>query len=269
MRDAVGVAQRPEFSITVVACRDDHRHWSRPEENDDYRIVLVRSGAFRRSVDGTAVDIDRTVGYLGLPDDEERFAHPGGGDVCTSVSLAPELWRSAAGDVEPSGRGVYVDAGIELEHRRILAAAKAGEVDYAVVEHLLALLAAALTPLIDRATPAMSRSRPADRKMASDARRAVLDDDPASIGLLPLADSLGVSPYGLSRAFSREVGVSLSRYRNRVRVGRVLDRIEAGERSLGILAADLGFSDQAHLTRTVRTHVGHTPTALRRLLEVN
>jgi hypothetical protein len=33
-----------------------------------------------------------------------------------------------------------------------------------------------------------------------------------------------------------------------------------------VLAADLGFADQAHLCRTVRTHVGHTPTAVRRLL---
>ena len=49
-------------------------------------------------------------------------------------------------------------------------------------------------------------------------------------------------------------------------MSRALERLAAGERSLGILAADLGFSDQAHLTRTVRAHVGHTPTALRRLL---
>lgn len=52
-----------------------------------------------------------------------------------------------------------------------------------------------------------------------------------------------------------------------VRCGRALDRLERGERSLGILAADLGFADQAHLCRTVRQHLGHTPTALRRLLD--
>jgi hypothetical protein len=53
---------------------------------------------------------------------------------------------------------------------------------------------------------------------------------------------------------------------DRVRVGRVVDRIDAGEQSLARLAADLDFADQAHLCRTVRAHVGHTPTALRLLL---
>lgn len=51
-----------------------------------------------------------------------------------------------------------------------------------------------------------------------------------------------------------------------MRVGRALDRLEEGEPSLAVLAADLGFADQAHLTRTIRRHAGHTPTALRRLL---
>jgi AraC-like DNA-binding protein len=49
-------------------------------------------------------------------------------------------------------------------------------------------------------------------------------------------------------------------------VARALDRLETGEPSLAVLAADLGFADQAHLCRTMREHLGHTPTALRRLL---
>ncbi len=60
--------------------------------------------------------------------------------------------------------------------------------------------------------------------------------------------------------------MSLTRYRNRVRVSRALERLAAGERSLGVLAADLGFSDQAHLTRTMRAYAGRTPSVLRRLL---
>lgn len=39
-----------------------------------------------------------------------------------------------------------------------------------------------------------------------------------------------------------------------------------GERDLAGLAAELRFVDQAHLSRTVREHTGHTPRALRRLL---
>ncbi|WP_241961998.1 helix-turn-helix domain-containing protein [Rhodococcus opacus] len=54
-----------------------------------------------------------------------------------------------------------------------------------------------------------------------------------------------MSPFALSRAFSAVMGVSLT---------------------LAGLAADLGFSDQAHMTRTMRAHLGETPTALRTLL---
>lgn len=98
------------------------------------------------------------------------------------------------------------------------------------------------------------------------ARAAILDGHPAAAGLVPLAGLLRVSPYRLSRAFTREMSVSVTRYRNGVRVRRALDRLRGGERDLAGLAADLGFADQAHLCRTVREHVGQPPTALRRLL---
>ena len=58
----------------------------------------------------------------------------------------------------------------------------------------------------------------------------------------------------------------MTHYRNRVRISRALDRLEEGENSLGALAADLGFADQAHMSRTMRQYLGRTPTALRRLL---
>ncbi|NUP21532.1 MAG: helix-turn-helix transcriptional regulator [Streptomyces sp.] len=98
------------------------------------------------------------------------------------------------------------------------------------------------------------------------AREVIAADHPAAGGLLSLAELLAVSPFQLSRAFTRELGISLTHYRNRVRVSRALERLESGEPSLATLAADLGFADQAHLTRTIRRHVGHTPTAVRRLL---
>ncbi|WP_211264203.1 helix-turn-helix domain-containing protein [Streptosporangium amethystogenes] len=111
-----------------------------------------------------------------------------------------------------------------------------------------------------------SRIVAADRALVATAREAILQRTPEAAGLCSLAGLLKVSPYRLSRVFSQEMGVSLTRYRNRVRVGQAMDRLTQGERGLADLAADLGFADQAHLTRTVREHLGHTPTVLRRLL---
>lgn len=266
------------FTLDLVTCVDDHRGWSRPEVGRAHRMVLVHRGAFRRMADGRQAAVDPTMAYLGAPGEEERFAHPAGGDVCTSLSLSPALWRTLAGDATRLARStVYVDARFELAHRRLLAAARVGDPDFALVESLLSLTGATLNQLAGPATPATTEGaaaahRPAPSParstaaIAAAAREAISADHPAAAGLLPLAEFLAVSPYRLSRAFTRELGVSLTHYRNRVRVSRALDRLESGETGLAALAADLGFADQAHLTRTIRRHVGHTPTVLRRLL---
>ncbi len=255
MLSTVDVATGPQFTVRSVSCREDHAGWSAPEVRETHSVVLPRRGRFRRLASGSAADIDATVGYVGVPGEEERFAHPSGGDVCTWISLSPAAWRLLATE-EARGMPVYVDARLDLAHRRLLAAGP--DVGYAATEGLLRLLALALR---------REGAESGGRGLVAAAREAIGADDPAAASLVTLAERLGASPYRLSRVFSREVGVSLTRYRNRVRVGRVLDRLEAGETSLGILAADLGFADQGHLCRTVRDHLGHTPTAVRRLLK--
>jgi AraC-like DNA-binding protein len=249
------LAARPEFTVSAVACRAPHHiRWSEPEVRDDHRMVLVRRGRFRRWADGTDADLDSTMAYLGAPGEEERFAHPAGGDVCTAVFFSASLWGRHV-----KGMAVYVDARVDLAHRRLIAAAARGDIDYAMTEELLHLIAVATR---QSAEP----PRPADQAVVAAAREAIIEAVPESAGLCPLARLLKVSPYRLSRTFSQQMGLSLTRYRNRVRVSQAMDRLTQGEPSLADLAARLGFADQAHLTRTVRDHLGHTPTTLRRLL---
>jgi AraC-like DNA-binding protein len=245
------LAARPDVTVSTVVCREHHRRFTDAEAPGEHRLVLVRSGRFRRASRHGTTDVDPTLGYVSHPGVEERFAHPSGGDVCTSIAIAPARWAALCGAGERSD--FYVDARVDLAHRRLLAAGD--DPDYTLVEQLLTLLSATVGLL-----PAGSAG---DRALVAMAREAILADHPAGGGLFTLADHLGVSPYRLSRAFPREIGVSVTRYRNRVRVGRALERLEQGERSLALLAADLGFADQAHLTRTVREHTGHTPGALR------
>jgi AraC-like DNA-binding protein len=264
---ATALVTLPDFSVTAVACRDDHSRWSQAEVRDDYRVVLVRRGRFRRRAAGAHADIDPTMAYVGVPGEEERFAHPAGGDDCTSIGPTPALWRMMAGDVTRlATQSVYVDARLDLAHRRLLATARTGDIGYALTEELLGLLATAIGQVVSGPTPLGAQAPGTEAVLVAAARQAISEGHPASEGLLPLAELLGVSPYRLSRSFTRELGVSVTRYRNRVRVGRALDRLEGGETSLGALAADLGFADQAHLCRTVRQYLGRTPTALRRLL---
>lgn len=262
----VDIAATPGYTISAVSCDDDHRGWSEVESAQVYRMVLVRRGRFRRRGANGASDLDRTLGYLGTPGEAEQFAHPHGGDVCTSVSVQPSVWAQLVGHEGRLARStLYVTARLELAHRRLLATAARGEPDDALAE-VLTLLTAAVGQLVHGRTALTQPSAPGDRALVSAAREAIIARHPAAARLPSLAELLGVSPFRLSRAFPRELGVSVTRYRNRIRVAEALDRLERGEPSLAALAADLGFADQAHLTRTLREHIGHPPTALRRLL---
>ncbi|MEV4222747.1 AraC family transcriptional regulator [Nonomuraea sp. NPDC049725] len=266
MRSALRLGAGAGFTLDEVTCRDDHRRWSPAEESTAHRVVLVRRGRFRRLAGGRSATLDPTTAYVTAPGEEERFAHPAGGDVCTSLRLSPALWHTLAGGPLPPRPALYADARLDVAHRRLLRAARAGDPAFALAEALLPLVAATLTRAAAPVPTGGGPARATSAALVDAAREAIAADHPEAGDLLSLAALLRVSPYRLSRAFTRELGVSLTHYRNRVRVSRALDRLEQGEPSLATLAADLGFADQAHLTRTIRRHTAQTPTTLRHLL---
>jgi AraC-like DNA-binding protein len=262
---------RPEFTIRLVHCRGGDAEWSAPEPAGRHGVVLVRAGGFRWCGQSGEMWADHTLGYLTAPGDEQRFAHPAGGDECTAIHVAARLWRDLA--FPGQGAAVHVSGRLELAHRLLLRAALGGDVEFDVTERLLRVLLAASgnadvePPGTGGAdTGRAGAAARAERAIVEAAREALTAGHPSARGLLPLADLLGVSPYRLSRVFHRQVGVPLTRYRNRLRVGAALHRLEQGEPSLAGLAAELGFADQAHLTRTLRAEVGETPHRLRALL---
>jgi AraC-like DNA-binding protein len=81
-----------------------------------------------------------------------------------------------------------------------------------------------------------------------------------------IARSVEVSPFHLCRTFKRATGLSLHQDRVRLRLRKAFERISAGERDLGRIALDLGFSNHSHLTTCFRREFGLTPSAWRRRL---
>jgi AraC-like DNA-binding protein len=248
------VVETPDFRVRVVTCAASHRAWSAPEESGVAGIVLAHRGMFRVLSDGRRQTVDPTLGYLQTPGREQRFAHPAGGDVCTFISVREPLWHTIVGEPDPA-LAVVVDGRVELAHRLLLRTTR----DAAdPVERLVHALTTAVRPW--RPTTPPGHADLADR-----AREAILADEPDSANLVRLARTLRVSPAHLSRTFHSHVGMTVSRYRNRVRVSRVLARLEEGDTDLAGLAASVGFADQAHLSRTVRAELGHPPSRLRHL----
>src|SRR4051812_25590400 len=124
MRTTDREASGPGFDVRAVTCRDDHKGWSRPEPRTSFTVVLARRCRFSWRSRGQTVDVDPTVGYLSVPGSEEQFAHPAGGDVCTGVSFSPSLWPFGV----PDRPAVYVDARLDLAHRRLLRAVESQDV---------------------------------------------------------------------------------------------------------------------------------------------
>lgn len=261
------LAQGDGFQVEDVHCSGGRRGFDRPEHSDGHLLVAVRRGAFVRQVRGREVLVDGSVAYLGAPGSVERFAHPvAGGDVCTAILLsAPLLAGLAGGDPFVSDPALPMDAASEVAVRQLSVAARrrdaAGEIAERVVRLVAGLLARRQPERVGSGRPATVAAR---RLLVARAREALLADP--AVGLVELARLAGCSPHHLSRVFSQVTGMSVTAYRNRLRVFRALQRIADGEPSLARLAAELGFADHAHLARTIRAATGRTPAECRGLL---
>jgi AraC-like DNA-binding protein len=77
------------------------------------------------------------------------------------------------------------------------------------------------------------------------------------------AGSIGASPTQLARAFSATFGIAPHAYVLGRRLEAARDRILRGQ-DLADVAAEVGFCDQAHLSRRFARHLGTTPGRFRR-----
>lgn len=266
MLDVRRLMDRGGVAVTDVACRLPVGH-GHAEQAGHHAIVFVRRGCFVRQVDGERTFLDPTRAYCINPGDEQRYDHPlPHGDDSTSIRLEPGLVASLWGGdpALPSGPVPSAPA-VDLEHRLVLAAtARADAADHAY-ERTLELVAAALEQ-VDPARVASGRPATSSaRRTLVDATRELLADDPGR-SLPDLAAELEVSAHHLSRTFRAATGTTIARHRMRLRARMALERIAGGEERLAVLAAELGFADQSHLCRVVRSETGLTPSALRRVI---
>ena len=83
------------------------------------------------------------------------------------------------------------------------------------------------------------------------------------IGLAELAETVGVHPAYLARAFRAHYGLSVGEYGRRLRLAWAAAELAGSETPLAEIAANAGFADQSHFTRVFRRHVGTTPARYR------
>ncbi|WP_046710072.1 helix-turn-helix transcriptional regulator, partial [Streptomyces europaeiscabiei] len=93
-------------------------------------------------------------------------------------------------------------------------------------------------------------------------RDRLADELLAPPSLADLATDLGLSRYQLLRAFRTTMGMPPYAWLAQHRVSRARGLLEAGARPAEV-AGQVGFADQAHMTRWFRRVLGVTPAAYR------
>jgi AraC family transcriptional regulator len=98
------------------------------------------------------------------------------------------------------------------------------------------------------------------------ARDQIHDDLAARPSLTGLAESVGVHPVMLARAFRRAFGCSVGEYVRSLRIERATRQLADTDLPLAEIALAAGFSDQSHFSNLFRRHNGLSPFRFRRAL---
>ena len=101
------------------------------------------------------------------------------------------------------------------------------------------------------------------------ARDAIHDAFPNQVSVAHLAESFGIHPVYLTRAFRARFGCAVTEYVQRLRVRDAAHRLACTTAPLCHVAAQSGFADQAHLTRVFKRDTGLTPGEFRRISQGN
>ncbi len=101
-------------------------------------------------------------------------------------------------------------------------------------------------------------SIPADRRAAGICE-TVLADPSEPHTLEELANDVGACSRTISRIFRRELGLSFSQWRQRVRVSIAIDALHQGQ-PVSKIAFDLGYSNVSAFSHAFRKQTGHSPT---------
>lgn len=111
---------------------------------------------------------------------------------------------------------------------------------------------------------------PSEAGLMANALEELVESDPAVRRVEDAAERLGVSARTLQRLAATHVGLSPASMIRRRRLQEAAERLRADPSvPLADLAADLGYTDHAHLTNEFRRVLGLTPSGYRREVSVS
>jgi AraC family transcriptional regulator len=253
--DGVSVTSADLNGLTLSELRFPESYVQAPFEPELPYLAVVLEGALVKSFPRRAFDLSRAAA-VAIPVGATHGARFG----CDGARILIVRPRSASDPIA----GCF-DRIAELRGRELtwLAWRLAGELRAEDTAAPLAAegLALELLAATTRETRTeRTHARPAWLRAAEELLRARLAD---RIGLSELAETVGVHPAYLARAFRAHYGLSVGEYGRRLRLAWAAAELARGDKPLVEIAADAGFADQSHFTRVFRRQVGTTPARYR------
>jgi AraC-like DNA-binding protein len=197
--------------------------------HDDPYMAIVVAGGYLEAGDSGRIEARAGDVLLHAQFDAHRDAFLRGGATVLNLPLAPHATSGF-------GRISDADALVRLAERDPWEASR----------HALDEIAMRTAPLSDW----------------PDLLAAALREDP-DLSISAWAAHMGLAPASVSRGFAKAYGISPKRFRFEVRARHGARRLRSWQGSLASLAAELGFADQAHMSRAIAAMTGQPPARLR------
>lgn len=253
-RENIGQIATESFSATLSKYQGDiKQHW---HSHDEFILTMLLKGNVREEVSGN----DRTIGpfEVGMKAPDVRHTDhfcPNGVSVIR-LALSPKFvselkarslinegwyWETDSEAIRP-----FLKIGQTL-------LSKNGEIEDDVYEIIASMLPA-------------KKSFSDPPFWLKQAKEQIDDTCDSEIRLNYLAESVGVHPVYFARRFKQFWGCSVGSYIRKKQFQKVHDLVISENFNLAQIAAEAGFCDQPHLTRTFVREFGITPANFRRLL---
>jgi AraC-like DNA-binding protein len=257
--DIVRAWKPPVAGLREVFHATFAQHAYPPHVHDVWTVFLVDDGAIRYGLDGTPRAADPTrvnvlpphVVHDGRPASSRGFRKR---VLYLETSLLGETLVGPAVD-----RPIVADASLRQEVSALHDALECAD-DLLESETRLAFVAERIGRSLGRPEPARPASTVAE---LAERLRAHLDGhlfEPMTMA--DAAAEIGATPTQLARAFSSAFGIPPHAYVIGRRLEAARDRILRGQ-DLAAVAAEVGFHDQAHLSRRFARFLGTTPGRFR------
>lgn len=100
----------------------------------------------------------------------------------------------------------------------------------------------------------------AKQTVAEMAKKYIFDNYKSKITIADICEEIGCSKSTLITGFKREYGTTVNNYITEVRLGEAVKMLKSGERYIGEIAAETGFSDQSYFSKVFSAKYGIPPS---------